>query len=287
MQVSDLTFADPHVSEVIEEATLHILFWQFVSCGVYLLQVTSGSGMGFYFSGEVADAAFIINEMELPMMLCKSWRDQWGIRAYFRYRDDCFLVQRPRYEGHYEDLKLQWSHSSCSFHVDKWEYSEESVVMLDAVIFKQGFFLAHKPHFKESSLGVPLAPDSLHQTNVHLAWMKSEIRRFSALSSDHDLFHQAKDTFMARLHRFLIPNTLTTVLDQYDPFLANLYQKSVVRDDIFQVRSTRQRTRCLLVVLRWAPQLSSMSSLYRNIMSSVDVQTALDEVWSRRVFSVQ
>ena len=154
--------------------------------------------------------------------------------------------------------------------------------MLDAVIFVKGYFLSFRPHFKESSLGVPLAPDSKHQSKIHLAWMKSEIRRFASLSGDHDIFQQAKSTFLARLHRFMIPNMLTTVLQRYDPYLAYLYNKSVTHHDSF-VNPTFLRPRCLPLVLRWAPELNCLSSLYHNIMASVDVQTALDDV-AQKVF---
>ena len=82
----------------------------------------------------------------------------------------------------------------------------------------------------------------------------------------------------------MIPHMLTTVLQRYDPYLAYLYNKSVTHHDSF-VNPKSLRPRCLPLVLRWAPELNCLGSLYRNIMASVDVQTALDDVWPRRCFS--
>jgi hypothetical protein len=78
-------------------------------------------------------------------------------------------------------------------------------------------FLDFEPTFKSTSLGVPLRIYSCHSERIHLAWMQAELRRSWSLSSEHQYFFTAKDTFIQRLHKFCIPNKIIDRLRLYDP----------------------------------------------------------------------
>ena len=73
------SFAPRGVRDAVHDAVLHILSYQFVSSGGKYFLATKGSGMGFFFSGEIADAAFI-REMEEPRVLTAVWRRRYGIK---------------------------------------------------------------------------------------------------------------------------------------------------------------------------------------------------------------
>ena len=74
-----------------KESIEHILGFQFVKLGTSSFRVELGSGLGFSFSGDVADACFYV-EMERDMILTADWKQKWGIQVYGRYRDDISMI---------------------------------------------------------------------------------------------------------------------------------------------------------------------------------------------------
>ena len=56
-----------------------------------LYHVIIGSGMGLKSSGGISDYAFFVLA-ESEFMLNPSVRDQFGIRAYFRFKDDLLVI---------------------------------------------------------------------------------------------------------------------------------------------------------------------------------------------------
>ena len=111
------SFAPPAIREVVESAVLHILSNQFVCLDGDFFRVVLGSGMGFFFSQDIADAAFI-REMEEPHILTQTWHTRYGIKFYARFRDDIFMVANPPMVGWYPRLRSEWSRSD-SFVIDE------------------------------------------------------------------------------------------------------------------------------------------------------------------------
>ena len=74
-------------------------------------------------------------------------------------------------------------------------------------------------HFKPSALGVPLGIDSAHRPHIHESWLRSEVLRIARCSTSHHLFEVGRHMFVSRLQRFNVPNTLISLIQQFDPYL--------------------------------------------------------------------
>lgn len=79
--------------------------------------------------------------------------------------------------------------------------------------------IRYKPHFKKTSLGVPLAFNSSHPWHVHASWPFAELRRLRRLSCDESTYENAKHIFVHRLMYNFEPSFLTKKLLEYAPGL--------------------------------------------------------------------
>jgi hypothetical protein len=116
---------------------------------------------------------------------------------------------------------------TCNFRLEGWEVSRYGMVNLDTMIFIEDSKLCHKPHFKPTSLGVPLSVGSCHSPQVHLGWTKAELNRMSTLSSSHEIFLYAKSTFLERLVNFKFPRCIIDSLKLHDPYISRLIRNCV------------------------------------------------------------
>jgi hypothetical protein len=201
-------------------ATLHILSHQYLQMGDSNVQCNTGAGMGFLFSGEVADAGFY-REVE-----------EWGpcnaahacakhILFYGRYRDDLLFIIEEESLG---IVARACTSLSNYFKIDSWECSQYASDHLDVELYKhQGCTqITHRPRFKETSLGVSISPSSNHPPRIHRAWMSSEIKRFARLSSTLEDFICARSIFVHRLSGFHVGQDLLDIISNLNPFLCRL-----------------------------------------------------------------
>ena len=92
-------------------------------------------------------------------ILRDSIRDQYGVKAYARFKDDLFLLVKMD-GGNLSRLKRDWLTSmnirSCPFKFEKWEASMEGVEYLDLYVYRTegSTKLSWRPHIKVTSLGV-------------------------------------------------------------------------------------------------------------------------------------
>ena len=72
-----------------------LLHYQYVECKTMgtIYQVTRGSGMGSNSSADIADIMFKVLA-EDDWAACPAIKHRHGVKAYFRYRDDIFILIR-------------------------------------------------------------------------------------------------------------------------------------------------------------------------------------------------
>ena len=210
---------EPKDRNLMERVILFLLRNQFVTSTLCesgrIFQVEQGSGIGFVASGEISDSVFLA-VMERQYILKQEVRQERHIKAYFRYRDDIFLIARGG-NGNLGTLAKHWKHVAISYKspylIEGWVVSSESVVYLDTELYKGPRWktvrkLDSRTHTKPSSLCVPLSPLSSHPKWVHNWWPLGEIRRFARRSTQHKEFIKTRDRFIERLERYNYDETV-------------------------------------------------------------------------------
>ena len=74
--------------------------------GGRFFQVKQGSGIGFVASGEISDSVFSAL-MERAYILKQELMQERRIKAYFRYRDDIFMIAEGG-NGNFGTLSRHW-----------------------------------------------------------------------------------------------------------------------------------------------------------------------------------
>ena len=185
-------------------------------------QVHVGSGMGMNFSSEVADTAVYL-DFERRFFLLQSVRTNLGIKAYFRFRDDLFMVIAST-DGWAGKFGKEWHQYidavNSPYKLDPWELSSVSLSWLDVnVAFRPDLQrMVFSPFIKPTSLAIPLSEDSEHHPSVHTSWPKAVLNRFSGNSSFHCDFLAARALLVDRLHRHGASRSLTEATSRYDPW---------------------------------------------------------------------
>ena len=122
--------------------------------------------------------------------------------------------------------------------------------------------LHFKPHFKPSSLGVPLSDRSAQSISVHTGWPKAEMDRLWTLSSCRAYFNNAKKVFIDRLRRHRCSPNLLRMFEDYEPEWEK-YKRTVRKKQ--NECKTEQKTRWL--VLPGHPQMKTIKEalhIFRN-----------------------
>ena len=148
--------------------------------------------------------------MERQKILNQEVRRERRIKAYFRYRDDIFLIARSG-DGDLGTLAKHWKHVAVAckspYLIAGWVVSSESVVYLDTELYKGPRLktlrkLDSRTHTKPSSLGVPLSPLSSHPKWVHNWWPLGELRRFARRSTQRKEFIKTRTWFIERREKY-------------------------------------------------------------------------------------
>ena len=106
------------------------------------------------------------------------------------------------------------------FRVDKWHASTFGVEFLDVFVHKSscGTRLAYKPHFKATSLGVPLHSSSAHHGALHRSWPKGFNFRLAGNSSDQKSYLHARKIFVQRLRKFHCDEEIVRSVESVNAF---------------------------------------------------------------------
>ena len=181
--------------------------------------------------------------------------------------------------GRAKEVRQGFEQSSM-FEVDEWEASMTDAPFLDTTIFKGDdnhitHRLSHKPKWKQTSLGVPLALSSIHHPSVHMSWMQGEIRRLARLSSTYEYFEFAKQTFLDRLCSFHMPSRVVETLRDYDP-----YMQAVMRQCLGCTRLPTTKVQKLVMVLPFHRNLhkAGINKVLAEFMQNRRLQDLLRQV---------
>ena len=183
-------------------------------------RVLVGTGMGLNFSGDLSDAAFFSMSKD-GFINNPRIREQTGILMYARYRDDVFIVLKDGWHRAFCDLMEKWRVRAGGFKLTVEAISKSGLTVLDLDLeitrytAEDGcckYKIGYKPHFKPTSLGVPLSTASSHPWHVHASWPFAQIKRLHSLSGSHVSFTYAKHVLVRRLHDNFEPSTLIKAL---------------------------------------------------------------------------
>ena len=146
------------------------------------LKVKQGSGMGKICAGEVSDISFYAMA-ERRFALLASTRREFSLEAYWRFKDDGFLVfgdiPRSKIDEFFSRLQV----FSREFIIEVERVSRVSVPMLDLEISKASGLhnsrLSYSLFTKPTSVWKPLSVLSSHPASVHCSWPLSQVRRIN------------------------------------------------------------------------------------------------------------
>ena len=183
-------FCDPEYRTSVKDACEFLLHYQFVNLdeqNAEMHQVVEGAGMALNASGDIADCAFLCDR-ERSFILRKDIIRKYNIKLYARVKDDMFMILGE--SPHRTRIARDWDIAcpTSNFVIDKWEASMEEVEIVDLFVYRQhraSNRLSYCTHFKESSLGIPPNPSSVHNQNIINNWPLGELDRFAKNSSSH------------------------------------------------------------------------------------------------------
>ena len=94
------------------------------------------------------------------------------------------------------------------------------MAFLDVFIFKsrRRKRLGWRPHFKPTSLNVPLHNSSSHPASIHSSWPRAYNGRLASTSSTKQHYLGARKTFVDRLRRFDIDESIIRSVESHDVF---------------------------------------------------------------------
>lgn len=205
-----------------------LLTYQFVKSDYLphrVWQVCVGAGMGLNFSGELSDAAFFTMAEEW-MLVEPGKLETFGVLKYWRFKDDILVIVKAECLQNFRECFQQMKQRAGSFALEVESISFNSVTFLDIDLWTAEHAHSHdrttvsiryKPHFKKTSLGVPLSCNSSHPWHVHASWPFAELRRLRRLSCDESTYENAKHIFVHRLMYSFEPSFLTKKLLEYAP----------------------------------------------------------------------
>lgn len=180
---ASLHLAGDEVRPVLDNAIFWVTKNQWVTAphNKQQYRVLSGSGMGLRLSASVCDAA-LLNLAEAGYALSPSVRRAYGIKAYFRFRDDIWILSESHAEfpDWYRGVKRL---ATPIFFMKVVEISSFAVTMLAVKVIKQphGFDVRPRDRTYEDP---PLSMYSGHHPSVTLSWPRSAARMICRFSSE-------------------------------------------------------------------------------------------------------
>ena len=154
--------------------------------------------MGLNHSGSVADTCFYLL-CELTWALNPPIREQHGVLAYFRFRDDILIIF-----GAFQSLEFGAGHflkglqaRSGFYTVEIEEFSKVSVPMLNVLVEIDDGKLRTDHYSKPTSVeSIPLCTSSMHAPGVHSSWPKAYLSSILSLCDSVAKKNRLKRTFL-------------------------------------------------------------------------------------------
>eukprot|EP00438_Fugacium_kawagutii_P000047 Skav211389 [mRNA] locus=scaffold8085:1910:3208:+ [translate_table: standard] len=258
-------------------------------CPQQMWQVVVGTGMGLNFSGELSDAAFYT--------MAEKWAISdpdifglAGILGYWRFKDDILIIVRSDCLRSFRNWFEQWKRRAGSFVLEVDTISQDETVFLDLDLQRRtnvgadgeaSFTIAFSPHFKTTSLGVPLSHNSSHPWHVHASWPFAELRRLGRLSSDFSAYNEAREVFVRRLIDNFSPSILTNQLVSYCPPSSKLQcwvGCTWIRDGLGDGEQLLSpKTKWLVLPFHFVWECACLTSVANKFLQSHEAQ----DLWSR------
>ena len=162
-------------------------------------KVTCGSGMGLALAGELSDTCFYML-CEHSFLLSPSTRAKFGVKCYYRFKDDLFLgLENPSSTSR---LAFFRELSTCAkffkLEVGMPTHCGSTVPFVNFLDTSVGFGdrwsglgrLDVLPFRKPSSRWRPLSHTSMHAPQIHSSLPIQHMRRFQCLSTSTSALRQ-------------------------------------------------------------------------------------------------
>lgn len=248
-------------------------------------RVLVGAGMGLNFSGDLCDAAFF-SMSEAWFVHNQGLRDQTGILLYVRFRDDVFMILRDGLHTAFCEFMERWREKAGCFKLVVEAISRSQLTVLDLSLeitksvtaegrcrYRVGF----QPHFKPTSLGVPLSTASSHPWHVHASWPFSQIKRLHRLSGSRVCFSKAKHAFISRLQDNFEPSTLIKALCEYIPPIRNLRWEECAPEP--EADSVHSRVLWMVVPYHFVWEAACLAKQANEFLHSTEAKTLWMKAW--------
>lgn len=186
-----------------------------------LWQVQTGTGMGLIHSSQLCDLAFFRHAEH--KLVHSATLAVFGISVYVRFRDDILVVYNA--ENHQGFRRFMQLLKTKAYYVQLQveDISVEEAVMLDLHIRvckhrDSRWILEVGPHFKPTSLQVPLSCSSFHNPSIHVSWPFNQLRRLASLCSHERKFQEVKKAYLKRFQDAQEPFCLVSALHHFNPW---------------------------------------------------------------------
>ena len=184
----------------------HILRHQFVRAGgsAQLFRVLVGTGMGMISSGDFADFVLYVL-VELGFLLLPSVRERFHIRAYFRFKDDLFVIAGgPEWSRRALFNVMQVKARFSKLVLDSSSPLQARFLDLEVskgVRWRSVGSLDYRVVVKTTSLGIVLSDSSAHHRSVHGTWPCAVFNRIALRSSSRHFRIASQKHFVSKFDR--------------------------------------------------------------------------------------
>jgi hypothetical protein len=211
--------------EELRNITQTLLHYQYVECRTMgtIYQVTRGSGMGSNSSADIADIMFKVLA-EDDWAACPVIKRRHGVKAYFRYRDDIFILMRPDSLALAGFIKGIMRRVHGTYVVKIESLCISPCPYLDVELFLNNGGLGYRAYFKPTQQQCPLHSSSAHAPGVH-GWPLAEVLRVSRRCSTSEDFVRAKEVLFQRYKAHSMARRVIEAATQLNPFRAKLTSK--------------------------------------------------------------
>ena len=185
-------------------------------------KVVRGSGMGLVHSSAVQDYAFFI-ACEQGIVDCIS---DWGIRWYFRCRDD--IVFSATSIDHARTFIDALRHRAADvFDIKLEQVSRSTVQFLNVAIAVRPDRYNIQSTFKKTALCRPLGSDSMHSSVIHRTWPINMVRQHFLLNSNRRDAMNARNIIAERLLRYNFDSHILASVANCDGMKINTHHSLV------------------------------------------------------------
>ena len=208
------------VREELRNIIQTLLHYQYVECKTMgtVYQVTRGSGMGSNSSADIADMMFKVLA-EDDWAASQEVKHRHGVKAYFRYRDDIYILIKPDSLALAGYIKGIMDRTRGTYVVKIEALCVNDCPYLDVEMYIQNGVLEYRAFFKPTLQQCPLHFSSAHAPGVHW-WPLAEVLRVSRRCSTSVDFEAAKSVLLRRYKAQSMAWQVVEAAAKLNPFAA-------------------------------------------------------------------